>query len=154
MVGGLLHAAAMHEAVDGLRTVWTAVLAALPEAAEGCLFRSTEGYNVETVRRHGTDRFGRDQAMHWSERGYRGAPRRFAEVIFASTAAEVEASLCGARDRSALLKVPETPAAHLLVYRADAFERVHDDQYAFCEADHRAALVAIFALDPVRRVDG
>lgn len=141
----------MSDPLETLRAVWRAICADLPAPAGACLFRSTEGFNVEVVSRHGTDRHGRDRAMHWATRGYHGRPRAFAEVIFASTAAEVEASLTGARDRSALLKVPDTPDAHLLVYRADALDAVHDDQYAF-RGSPRAALLAIYALDPVRRL--
>lgn len=153
MSAHLLQARRMHDGLEALRAMWSAVLAALPIAPDRCLFRSTEGYNVATVLRHGTDRHGRDAEMHWQTRGYRGPPRRFAEVVYASTAAEVEASLIGARASSALIKVPDTPDAHLLVYRADALAAVHDSQYAFCEPDLRAALVAVFALDPVRRID-
>lgn len=141
----------MRDAIEALQVVWRTICDDLPVPPAACLFRSTEGYNLDVVCRHGTDRHGRDRPMSWAARGYRGPPRAFAEVVFASTAAEVDASLTGARDRSALLKVPDTPRAHLLVYRADALEAVHTDQYAFIGSP-RAALLAVYALDPVRRV--
>lgn len=116
--------------------------AACPAPPAACLFRITEGFNVETARRHGTDRFGRDRAMDW--RGHRGPPRAFVDVVFASTAAEIEAALASGAGGTALHKVPITPDPHWLVYRMADLERVHDRQYAFRDpARRRAALLAV-----------
>lgn len=139
------HLATMGRADRDLVAQWRAATAQLPGG--DYLFRTTEGFNVPTVLAHGTDRHGRDRDLRWVERGYRGPPRAFAEVIYASTADEVEAAFLGRRESSCMLKVPGTPDAHLLVYRRDALRPVHDDQYAFVGAA-RAALVAVFRLTP------
>lgn len=136
-----------------LAACWRAVCAACPELPARCLFRITEGFNVPLVLRHGTDRYGRDRPMQWRARGYRGRPRPFVDVLFASTAAEIDAGLAGAPGPTALGKRAITPDPHLLVYRAADLERVHTRQYAFKGPDRRAALLAVFALGaPVRRV--
>lgn len=142
-----------HPDQTALAACWRAVLAECPAPPIECLFRITEGFNVETVMKHGTDRHGRDREMDWRARGYRGAPRAFVDVIYASTAAEIEAALGGEALPNALGKRAQTPDPHLLVYRAADLEPVHAQRYAFRGLDRRAALLAIFALsEPVRRV--
>lgn len=122
------------------------------------LFRITEGRHLPRVLQHGTDRFGLDRPpwatappwgpADWIQAGYRGRFRRFADVIFASTAAQIDDSLAGRRSSSALLKIPVTDDPHLLVYRAADFVAVHDAQYAFRDAARRrAALVAAWSVE-------
>lgn len=117
-----------------------------------CLFRSTEGFNVATVEAFGTDRWGRtspDFIERWASEGYRGPPRPFCDVVFASTAAEIEAHLATGRGDTALSKCPGTPDAHMLVYRRRALRRVHTKQYAFVgpmPTTARGALVGIWVV--------
>ncbi len=136
--------------LHSLSTIWSAVARASPLPLGACLFRTTEGHHAETVRMHGTDRYGLDRPLgctappwtpaEWSRFGYRGPWRPFVDVVYASTAEEIEASLKGVGS-SALLKIPETVDAHVIVYRADAFVPVHRGQYAFVDASRRARAV-------------
>ena len=138
----------MSPQLHSLSKIWSAVLRECPLPPRACLFRTTEGENVERVRRYGTDRFGLDRprgcarppwtAADWAAHGFRGRWRPFVDVIYASTVADIERSLSG-RGSSALIKIPDTIEAHLVIYRAAAFVPVHEGQYAF--------------IDPARRVD-
>lgn len=151
------HHRAVSTQVPALSTIWSTMVHRCPLPVERCLFRITEGDHVERVRRHGTDRYGLDRpvgctappwtAVEWRRFGYWGPWRPFADVIYASTAAEVEASVRGA-GHSALLKIPETEAPHVLIYRADAFVPVHDGQYAFRDPSRRlAALLGVVRIE-------
>jgi len=141
-------------------TAWAGLGAALARqglAARDCLFRSTEGFNLNAVLAHGTDRHGREQAGFcegWAAGGYRGPPRPFDRVIFASTAAEIARQLRTGEGDTALSKCPDTEGAVLLVYRRADLVRVHRRQYAFrarrCP-DARTALLAVF---PVAELPG
>jgi hypothetical protein len=137
-----------------LLSAWTALLLevrALGVAPKRCLFRSTEGFNVPTVRAYGTDRHGRTSpgfSEGWAAAGYLGLPRDFAEVLFGSTFDEVEAQLRTGQGDSALSKCPGTPDAHLLVYRRGALVRVHVKQYAFRGRGPEAALRALLHVRP------
>lgn len=136
----------MSAQVPVLATIWSSIIERCPLAVERCLFRITDGHLVDRVRAHGTDRHGLDRptgcneppwtAAEWRRFGYRGPWRPFADVIYASTSAEVEASVRG-DGHSALLKIPITSGPHVLVYRADAFVSVHDGQYAFRDPTRR-----------------
>ena len=139
-----------------LLSAWAGLLAdvrALGVDPRRCLYRSTEGFNVPTVRAHGTDRHGRVSpgfAEGWHGAGYRGPPRDFAEVIFGSGFDEVEAQLRTGQGDSALSKCPDTPDAHLLVYRRASLVRVHVKQYAFRGRGPDAALRALLHIRPFR----
>lgn len=152
----------MTSQVRSLSAIWSALRARCPLPVADCLFRITEGRNVSRVRRGGTDRHGLDRpegcveppwtAVEWRQHGYSGPFRPFVDVIYASTAAEIEASLAG-QGTSALSKIPQTAQPHVIVYRADAFSAVHTGQYAFrVPGDRRAAVVAIEAVERLSTV--
>lgn len=130
--------------------IWLRLQAAAPAPVAECVFRVTEGFNLPTVLAHGTDRHGRDRAMDWVRRGYRGRPRPFDQVIYGSTAEQVELSLTGSGS-SALVKVAVTPSPHLLVYARAALEPVREKEWAF-RGPPRAALLAVFSVSPWARL--
>ncbi len=92
------------------------------------LYRVTEGINVANVLAHGTDRWGRpERELNWAERGYEGPPKRWSQLIYASTDAQVRASLAALDGpSSAFRKVDLSPDPHIAVYRAECFDRVRD----------------------------
>lgn len=111
------------------------------------LLRTTEGLNVDLVRLTGTDRGDRRRtALDWSD--YRGAPRAFHEVVFASTEDEV-LGRAPAPDGTCLDKLDETPDPLLLVYDARALEEVRRKEFAFrAGVAPVSALLAVFEVRP------
>jgi len=129
-----------------LSTIWSALCRQCPDRPTAYLYRLTEGHYAERVRLHGTDRFGLDRpvgcsdppwtAADWRRLGYAGPFRPFADVIYASTVAEIEASIAG-KGSSALAKIAVTAQPYVIVYRADALVSVGKGQYAFVDAARR-----------------
>lgn len=140
-----------------LRALHQAVLSeALSEHGGPFVYRVTEGMNVPAVLAHGTDRWGRpERELNWGERGYSGTPRPWSELVYVSTDAQVAASLSGPDGpSSAFRKVDLSPDPHVVVYRADAFERVRDRELAIA-AGHTflgALVLVVRARLPLVRV--
>lgn len=156
---------AVHAQLRSLSAIWSEARRRCPLPVVECLFRLTEGEALPTVMRHGTDRHGLDRPRgctappwgpaDWEREGYRGRFRPFVDVIFASTAEEIDDSLAGRRPSSAVLKIPVTTDPHLLVYRAADFTPVHDGQYAFRDPTQRcAALLAAWSVDALNGPGG
>lgn len=124
-----------------VRAIRAALRRAGIEAPGELLLRVTEGFNLELVRLHGTDRADRDRPMSWGSRGYDGPSRSFADVLYATPEGEL-----GRKGRSptALDKLDETPGPLVLVYDRAAFERVRGREFAFRPGvARRDALVAV-----------
>lgn len=111
------------------------------------LLRTTEGFNLHLVRLTGTDRGDRRRtALDWTE--YRGAPRAFHEVVFASTEDEI-VGRAPAPGGTCLDKLDETPDPLLLAYDARALEEVRRKEFAFRPGVAPAnALLAVFEVRP------
>ena len=99
------------------------------------------------MRLTGTDRGDRRRtALDWTD--YRGAPRAFHEVVFASTEDEVLGRV-PAPDGTCLDKLDETPDPLLLVYDARSLEEVRRKEFAFRPGVAPAsALLAVFEVRP------
>lgn len=104
------------------------------------LYRITGEKHLAKVLQYGTDRAGLTQRMHWKEQGYLGRPRKFENIIYASTEEEIP--------NMALKKIPITTNPYLLVYDGSQMELVHrDHQYAFKNSSKKKeSLLAIFKI--------
>ena len=134
-----------------LRALHRAVRSAAMSIDRGpFLYRVTEGANVETVLRHGTDRHGRaERALDWLRRGYEGPERPWSALIYGSSDAQVHLSLADEDGpSSAFRKIALSPNPHLLVYRATHFERVRDREYS--PKRGRSFLGALVLVAPAR----
>lgn len=116
------------------------------------LFRVTGGHHMFKVLNHGTDRAGFTNEMRWGEDGYIGRPRKFEDIIYASTEKEILEGMAREDLSTSFKKIPVTPNPYLLVYDASKFELVHcDHQYAFRDASRKKeALLAILKIKAAR----
>ena len=120
-----------------------------PHPAGQLLFRITEGFNRTLVLKHGTDRHGRpDKALNWHQRGYSGAERRWGELIYASTVAQVQAAFNQNPPGATCCfdKLPTTPNPIVLVYDRECFEQVREREHALrAGCSFTTALIAAFS---------
>ena len=116
------------------------------------LYRITGEKHLGKVLIYGTDRAGFTNEIRWEEQGYSGPPRKFEDVIYASTEKETLEGMEMENLSTSFKKIPTTPNPYLLVYDADKFESVHcDHQYAFKDASKKKeALFAIFKIKAER----